>query len=136
MMAVSGVNSATSAPTTTASAATQAASNLVDYNSFLRLLVAQMKNQDPMNPTDSTQYLSQLASFSSVEQQVQTNAKLDQLINSSGLNQADSLLGHTVSNTDGSVSGKVVSVTYSSAGLTATLDSGVKLPVTTDLTVS
>src|SRR6476661_1959080 len=115
-MAVSGVNSSTSSSSTTASAATQAASNLVDYNSFLKLLVAQMKNQDPMNPTDSTQYLSQLASFSSVEQQVQTNAKLDRLITSSGLDQADSLLGHTLTNTDGSVSGKVVSVTYSSDG--------------------
>jgi flagellar basal-body rod modification protein FlgD len=89
-----------------------------------------------MNPTDSTQYLSQLASFSSVEQQVQTNAKLDALVTNSGLNQADALLGHTVTNSDGSVSGKVMSVTYSSDGLTAKLDSGAILPITTDITVS
>ena len=130
--ATSGQGSAAAA----ANATSAAAANLVDYNSFLQLLVAQMKNQDPMNPTDSTQYLSQLASFSSVEQQVQTNAKLDALITNSGLNQADALIGHTVTNSDGSVSGKVVSVTYSSSGLSAKLDSGANLPITTDITVS
>ena len=35
---------------------------------FLNLLVAQMKNQDPLNPTDSTQFVSQLAQFSQLEQ--------------------------------------------------------------------
>ena len=35
---------------------------------FLNLLVAQMKNQDPLNPTDSTQFVSQLAQFSELEQ--------------------------------------------------------------------
>ena len=135
-MSVTGVSSTQSTATTNAKAGGTAASNLVDYNSFLKLLVAQMKNQDPMNPTDSTQYLSQLASFSSVEQQVQTNTKLDSLITASNLNQADSLLGHTVTTSDGSVSGKVLSVVYSSDGLTANLDSGVKLPITSDITVS
>ncbi len=134
-MTVSAVSS-TTASSSQSSSVTQAASNLVDYNSFLKLLVAQMQNQDPMNPTDSTQYLSQLASFSSVEQAVQTNSKLDQLLQTSSLNQADALIGHTLSNSDGSVTGKVVSVTYASNGLTALLDSGASLPVTTDLTVS
>ena len=134
-MTVSAVSSTTASPSSSASA-TQAASNLIDYNSFLKLLVAQMQNQDPMNPTDSTQYLSQLASFSSVEQAVQTNSKLDQLLQTSSLNQADALIGHTLSNSSGSVTGKVVSVTYASNGLTALLDSGASLPVTTDLTVS
>jgi flagellar basal-body rod modification protein FlgD len=35
---------------------------------FLQLLVAQLQNQDPMNPTDSTQFVSQLAQFSELEQ--------------------------------------------------------------------
>jgi flagellar basal-body rod modification protein FlgD len=135
-MNVTSATSSMGSAAATSAAATTASQNLVDYNSFLQLLVAQMKNQDPMNPTDSTQYLSQLASFSSVEQQVQTNAKLDALVTNSGLNQADALLGHTVTNSDGSVSGKVMSVTYSSDGLTAKLDSGAILPITTDITVS
>ena len=40
----------------------------VNEQVFLQLLVAQLKNQDPMNPTDSTQFVSQLAQFSELEQ--------------------------------------------------------------------
>ena len=44
-------------------------------NMFLQLLVTQLKNQDPLNPSDGTQFLSQLAQFSSLEQltQISTN---------------------------------------------------------------
>ncbi len=45
-----------------------APTSTLDYNSFLKLLTAQMKFQDPTKPTDATQFVSQLASFSSVEQ--------------------------------------------------------------------
>ena len=44
-----------------------------DFELFLRMLTAQMKNQDPLDPQDSTDYAVQLATFSSVEQQVTTN---------------------------------------------------------------
>ncbi len=48
-----------------------------DFQTFLKLLTAQMRNQDPLEPLDATQFVAQLASFSSVEQQIETNAKLD-----------------------------------------------------------
>lgn len=50
-----------------------------DFQTFLQLLTAQMRHQDPLEPLDSTQFVAQLAAFSSVEQQIQTNAKLDLL---------------------------------------------------------
>ena len=52
----------------------------VNYNQFLQLLIAEMQNQDPTNPMDPTQTVSQLATFSSVEQQVQTNTTLDNMM--------------------------------------------------------
>ena len=70
-------------------AASDAKSAYMNYDAFLRLLVAQMKAQDPTQPADSAQYLSQLASFSAVEQGVKTNAKLDDLMTSLALSQAD-----------------------------------------------
>jgi flagellar basal-body rod modification protein FlgD len=108
---------------------TQATSSSVapDYNSFLRLLVAQMKNQDPMKPIDATQYVSQIASFSNVEQAVQTNAKLDVLMTSFALSQADGVIGRTITSADGSVTGTVAAVRVVSGGAVAVLDTGKEL---------
>ncbi|MEM1422077.1 MAG: flagellar hook capping FlgD N-terminal domain-containing protein, partial [Pseudomonadota bacterium] len=53
-----------------------------DFDMFLQLLTAQLENQDPLDPADPTEFVAQLATFSSVEQQISTNDKLDQLIES------------------------------------------------------
>lgn len=50
-----------------------------DYETFLQMLTVQMNNQDPLNPVDSSDYAVQLATFSSVEQQVLTNNLLTSL---------------------------------------------------------
>jgi len=51
---------------------------LANQNTFLQLLVAQIKNQDPTNPTDSVQFLSQLAQFSQLEQLIGIRQELKQ----------------------------------------------------------
>lgn len=117
--AVATSSAAASSGTTAVKAAT------VNYNQFLQLLVAELKNQDPTSPTDPTQYMSQLASFSSVEQQIQTNSKLDTLLTSSALSQAESLIGRNIASADGSASGTVMSITLSSGGaVSANLSDG------------
>jgi flagellar basal-body rod modification protein FlgD len=105
----------------------QTSKTAVDYQSFLKLLVAEMKNQDPTNPMDSTQYVAQLAAFSQVEQSVQINSKLDQLLQSSSLAQADALIGRTVTSADGTVTGKVAEVRLLSDGIVAVLEGGKEL---------
>ena len=127
------VNSTSAAAEAAASVAQR---NLVDYDSFLKLLVAQAKNQDPTAPTDSTQYLSQLASFSAVEQQTQTNAKLDTLLAASRLTQADGLIGRTIVSADRLTSGQVASVTISPSGVFASLTNGETVSVGDGVTVS
>lgn len=109
-------------PSPTAADATS--KTAVDYQSFLRLLVAEMKNQDPTNPMDSTQYVAQLASFSQVEQSVQINTKLDQLLQASTLSQAGSLIGRTVTSADGTLTGTVAEVRVMSDGIIAVIDGG------------
>lgn len=47
-----------------------------DFETFLQMLTVQMRNQDPLNPADPTEFATQLATFSSVEQQVRTNELL------------------------------------------------------------
>jgi flagellar basal-body rod modification protein FlgD len=108
----------------------------VDYQSFLKLLVAQMKNQDPTNPMDSTQYVAQLAAFSQVEQSVQINSKLDQMLQSSTLAQADSLIGRTVTSADGKITGKVEEVRLISNGIVAVLEGGKEIAVGPGVVIS
>jgi flagellar basal-body rod modification protein FlgD len=113
----------------TATSSGQLSKTQVDYQSFLKLLVAQMKNQDPTNPMDSTQYMAQLAAFSQVEQQVQMNTKLDQMLQSSTLEQADAIIGRTITSADGETTGKVEEVRLISNGIVAVLESGAEVVV-------
>lgn len=67
-----------------------------DFETFLKMLTAQMKNQDPLNPVDSADYAVQLATFSSVEQQVKTNDLLTQMqkaLSGSGLSTLGQWVG-------------------------------------------
>jgi flagellar basal-body rod modification protein FlgD len=122
----------TSTPTPTPSAPP---STTLDYSAFLRLLIAEMKNQDPTKPMDSAQFVAQLASFSNVEQAVKTNAKLDSIMSSLALTQAEGFIGRTVTSADGSLTGKVVSVRVTSDGAMATLDGGQELLLGPGITV-
>lgn len=51
-----------------------------DFDQFLRLLTTQLKNQDPLEPMDSSEFTNQLVMFSQVEQQINTNSSLDKLL--------------------------------------------------------
>jgi len=72
--------SANPAAASAASTKPAAAGGLADENTFLKLLVAQLKNQDPQNPADGTQFVTQLAQFSGLEQQLGMKADLDQIL--------------------------------------------------------
>ncbi|WP_441238166.1 flagellar hook assembly protein FlgD [Bradyrhizobium sp. 930_D9_N1_4] len=137
-MNVSSATDSTSKSSSTSSTTTTS-SNSVDYNTFLQLLVAEMKNQDPTNPMDTSQYMSQFAQLSTVEQAMQTNTKLDALLSSQSLSQANGLIGKTVSFTDAtgaSFSGKVVSISINNDGAIANLADGTKVAVGPGLTIS
>ena len=107
-----------------------------DYQSFLKLLVEQMKNQDPSNPTSSTEMLSQLASFSSVEQQTETNARLDAISESLSVLQSSNLVGMTATSADVSVSGEIRAVSWQNGQPVATLDDGRSLAIDSNVTLS
>lgn len=137
-MTVGAISQTTTTPAqTSASGGTStSAPATVDYNSFLQLLIAQMKNQDPTKPDDPTQMVSQLASFSQVEQQINSNAKLDALLSSMEVGQAGSLVGRTVASPDGSISGVVSSVNIASGGAVAVLENGQQIPLGSGISIS
>jgi flagellar basal-body rod modification protein FlgD len=108
----------------------------VDYNAFLKLLVAELKNQDPTEPMDSTQYVTQLATFSNVEQGIQINNKLDDMLRSGFLTQAGSLIGRTLTSPDEAVTGTIEEVRVFDDGIVAVLDTGEQVLVTGGVTIS
>ena len=55
-----------------------------DFETFLTLLTTQMRNQDPLQPMESTEFIGQLATFSGVEQQVRSNERLDGILSALG----------------------------------------------------
>ncbi len=128
------VNSATAAAAQ-ASTSSAAKTATVDYESFLKLLVTQMKNQDPTAPMESTDYMAQLASFSNVEQSIQINQRLDSILQASALTQATGMIGRTISSADGQVTGVVKEVKLYSDGVIATLEDGRQLVVEPGVTV-
>ena len=85
-------------PQTSQTAGTSAASEdrtmiNSDFQTFLTMLTTQMQNQDPLNPMESTEFATQLATFSGVEQQVRTNELLGSLQDSMVLSSMGQIAG-------------------------------------------
>ena len=83
----------TAGASATSANATKASGLTSDFETFLKMLTAQARYQDPLEPIDSTEYAAQLAQFSMVEQQVQTNNTLSALFNQMGASNMASLAG-------------------------------------------
>jgi len=77
-----------STPSTTTASSSSDPTSLATEDTFLQLMVAELKNQDPDNPTDGTQFLSQLAQFSQLEQLININADLQPQTSSSSTTTA------------------------------------------------
>ena len=83
-MEINGLSQSTGITTPTVNVEKPATNISADFETFLKMLTVQMQNQDPLNPIDSSDYAVQLATFSGVEQQVQTNDLLKGLAASLG----------------------------------------------------
>jgi flagellar basal-body rod modification protein FlgD len=130
---------ASGAATSTAQTTSQSAMGSLsgNFQTFLKMLMTQLQNQDPTSPLDTNQFTSQLVQFSSVEQQINTNSSLTQLIQltqAAGVLQSSSMVGHQVAVTSDhlTLQGGSASVQFTapSAGPVAVAvynDAGVKI---------
>ncbi|EHK8998527.1 hypothetical protein M2H13_18865 [Vibrio vulnificus] len=93
---------------------------------FIKLFMAQLNFQDPLEPVDNAQFLAQMAQFTSVEQTRLTNEKMDSLLALNTTEQATTLLGKTVEvkSGEGTVLGVVRAIEYTSNGPGLTVDTG------------
>ena len=86
---MSTVSSVTSAASSTISSKTN---NTLGQDDFLTLLVAQLQNQDPLNPADATEFTAQLAQYSQLEQLFNLNDAMEQLTSTTAKSQSISAL--------------------------------------------
>src|SRR3954469_23048233 len=98
-MAIDPTTAATTATTTTTSTKKTDAggSQVLGKDDFLKLMVAQMKNQDPMNPADDKDNIAQMAQFSSLEQITNLASATHELADRVTTTQMLGLIGHNVS---------------------------------------
>jgi flagellar basal-body rod modification protein FlgD len=114
------------APVTNATGASQAPGSgpTLGKDDFLKLLIGQMQNQDPLSPQDPSQQMGQLTQFSILEQLTNLTQSSDATAANDYDNQAISLIGKTVAYTksDGSAaSGVVQKVTFTKTGPSLTI---------------
>lgn len=93
-----------------------AANKTLDKTAFLKLLVTELRNQDPMNPMDDKDFIAQLAQFSALEQMQLLNTGFESLDKSGQAAQAFALIGRTIEyadpNSDTPIRGVVDKVTF------------------------
>jgi flagellar basal-body rod modification protein FlgD len=86
---------------------------VLDANDFLRLLTVQLQSQDPMKPMEDMQFISQMASFTSLEQMRGLSENFKEFTTTERLVAAQNYLGRvvTIANDTGDVTGEVIKVT-------------------------
>lgn len=123
---------ASSAATPAAAAPTNPGGEMTK-NDFLKLMVAQLQSQNPLEPTEGTAYIGQLAQFTELEQVTNLAQSSEQSAASQRVAQAVGLIGQTVSTTDPSTGvteqGLVQSVQITSSGATLTVEGTPGIPL-------
>lgn len=124
-MSITPTTSTTTGATTPAGNA--ASTPQMNENQFLQLMMAELKHQDPMSPntSDPTQFVTELAQFTTLEQETNTAQSTAAAAQEQKTSTALALLGHTVTYTDSSgnpVTGTVQKVSFTSAGPTLTVN--------------
>jgi flagellar basal-body rod modification protein FlgD len=107
-----------------AKAKQQAEQNGLNKDEFLQLLVGQLKNQNPLSPVGSQEFMSQMAAFSTLEQVTNLAVAGEEQKQMTAVNQTLSLVGHDVTYTkeDGTkVEGTVEAVDFGEEGFTMTI---------------
>lgn len=98
---------------TTPTANTAAGTSTLGVNDFLKLITIQLQNQDPLKPMDDTQFISQMASFTNLQQTQTLTTDFEAYSQQAALNSASGFLGGYVSVSDpalGTATGQVTSV--------------------------
>jgi flagellar basal-body rod modification protein FlgD len=129
--AVSGVGATGATGGEAAKVKEQAERNGLNKDEFLQLLVAQLKNQDPMAPVGSQEFMSQMAAFSTLEQVTNLAVANEEQNQMMAIDQSLSLVGHQVTylkEDESLAEGKVESVDFGEEGFALTINGESGIP--------
>ena len=138
-MPITGVTGSTSTSALTQTSQTTPVQDSMGKDTFLKLLVAQMKYQDPMNPTDSSQFLAQSAQFTALEKMQDVADKTAQLFQAQVSFGASGFIGKAVTWTDSdgnTQSGSVHGVTFGKDGPMLDVGAGDPISIASVLSVT
>ncbi|MGH2319156.1 flagellar hook capping FlgD N-terminal domain-containing protein [Planococcus sp. SE5232] len=134
-MNISTATTGTASTSAQAPAAKTGAANALGQDAFLKILVTQMKHQDPMEPLKDTEFIGQMAQFTSLEQLTNLNKTMTQFVNNQGtasLADYAHLIGTSVKweSETGSGEGVVKALSSKNGELLAELEgSDIKVPI-------
>lgn len=134
--AVSGNSTSRDAAAADSTTSAKSANDALGYDAFLKLLMAQMQNQDPMQPMNSSDYVAQLATFSQVEKTVELNNRVTDLLSTAKMQQAEGLIGKTVSSSDDATNGVVASAKVVGSDVVAVLKDGQEVTIGPGVVIS
>lgn len=125
MSSIGSVNGAPQTAGPSGATPTAGTNGTLGKDAFLKLLATQLQYQDPLNPMDNTQFIAQMAQFSTLEQITNLEDSMSQLTFTNQVAQSVSMIGRTVTWTakDGTTgSGVAQSVSFADGAITVTVD--------------
>lgn len=120
-------NPVSSTPSTSSSSSTGSANLKLNTSDFMNMMVTQLQNQDPLNPTNSDQLMTQMSAIGQMESSTNLDTTLSTLGTQTQIGSASSLMGKQVQGIDSSnnsVTGVVTAVQVASGGVSLQLSSG------------
>jgi flagellar basal-body rod modification protein FlgD len=132
-------NAAAGNTTSNSTSSTPSAANSLTANDFIKFLVTELQNQDPMNPTDSNQMLSQMSEIGQLESATNLQTSLTGMVQQNQIAAASAMIGKVVQGTDqtqNQIAGVVQAVQVTSGGVNLLLTSGVTMPMNNVTTIT
>ncbi len=97
----------------------------IDFNDYMKIFLAQLSNQNPLEPVDNKEFLTQMAAFTELQVSQENSARLEQILNVMATNQSIGLLGKNVEIASAGIVGEITAVNTSSGQPLLTIkDSG------------
>ncbi|HET6247695.1 MAG TPA: flagellar hook capping FlgD N-terminal domain-containing protein [Tepidisphaeraceae bacterium] len=133
------IPSLTSTPASSTTGATTNANLNLTPTDFLNMMVQQLQNQDPLNPTSSSDLLAQMSQIGQLQSSTSLQTTLGNFGTQTSLSSASSMIGKSVTGTDANsnpLSGVVTSVQVAGGNVSLELDNGTTMPLANVATIA